>query len=288
MYGELGSVKGIVDLSPQEALDSAEALLRGLNYRIVRRSDTSITASRSRFEGAENVATLTVAISPQLEGGVRITLRGNDHEGMRENQSQWRTWSEGLPKKPGTEIVESPNVPLPAPHQPNAPVLSGPQQVPTVAPPPREGSTVWRGTKLAFGGCIILPLLLLGGFVGCLAVVGGMGGFEGTPSSESPAEIGSVVVRVSGSPNLKYSGNYGTTESGGTTVDGGLGVAPDEYQVPVESGAFDFDMVTAFFQKLGGQGTLKVEIVVDGQVMKSQETTAQYGVVDMTYSPQLD
>lgn len=133
-----------------------------------------------------------------------------------------------------------------------------------------------------------MPLLLLGGFVGCLAIVGGAGGFDDAPPNEPPAEVRSVVVRVSGSPNLKYSGNYGTTEGGGTSVDGELGVTPDEYQVPVESGTFDFDMATAFFQKTGAQGTLRVEIVVDGQVMKSQETAAQYGTVDMTYSPQLD
>jgi hypothetical protein len=236
------------------------------------------------------VPTLTVAAKPQPgeASGVRVTVRGNDHEGVQERQSEWLAWSAGLPKKPGTEAAETP---LPqATLPPRPPVLREPPPVPTVAPPPppREGSTVWRGTKLAFGGCIVLPLLLLGGLVGCLAIVGGLGGFEDLPSSESPAEVSSVVVRVSGSPGLSYSGNYGTTEGGGRSVDGELGVSPDEYPVPVESGALDFDMATAFFQKVDAEGTLRVEIVVDGQVMKSQETTAQFGVVDMTYSPQLD
>ena len=38
---------------------------------------------------------------------------------------------------------------------------------------------MWRGTKLAFGGCVVLPVLLVIGFVGCLALFGGSGGGGG-------------------------------------------------------------------------------------------------------------
>jgi len=34
MYGELGAIKGIVDLSPEHALDEAEAFLASLGYSL--------------------------------------------------------------------------------------------------------------------------------------------------------------------------------------------------------------------------------------------------------------
>lgn len=297
MYGELASIRGIVDLSPEEALDSAETFLAGQDYRIVRRTATSLTANRpaSRPASGASAPVLTVAVQSQPAGGVKISIRGTDQEGMQERQAEWLAWSEGLPRKPESPL-ETPNLPMPAPPQPQAPVLPEPPAVPTVAvpPPPRqEGSTVWRGTKLAFGGCIVLPLLLVAGLVGCLALVGGLGGFDENAPPASPGgldepAVSSVIVRVSGSPGLRYSGNYGTAEGGGRTVDGELSVSPTEYQVPVKSGAFEFDMVTAVFQKMDAEGTLRVEIIVDGQVVKAQETVAQYGVVDVSYSPQVD
>ena len=39
--------------------------------------------------------------------------------------------------------------------------------------------------SLAFGGCVVLPVLLVIGFVGCLALVGGGGGEGGSGSGES-------------------------------------------------------------------------------------------------------
>jgi Domain of unknown function (DUF4352) len=58
--------------------------------------------------------------------------------------------------------VTDPN--LPPPEQPQRQVV-----------PPRQGSTVWRGTKWAFGGCIVLPVFLVIGFIGCFALLGGTG-----------------------------------------------------------------------------------------------------------------
>jgi hypothetical protein len=46
MYGELGAVKGIVDLSPEHALDEAEAFLASQGYSILRRTSTTLTAER--------------------------------------------------------------------------------------------------------------------------------------------------------------------------------------------------------------------------------------------------
>ncbi len=54
MYGELGSIKGIVDLSPEHALDEAEAFLASLGYGILRRTSTTLTAEgvlRTRLAG---------------------------------------------------------------------------------------------------------------------------------------------------------------------------------------------------------------------------------------------
>lgn len=46
MYGELASVQGIVDLSPQEALDQAEGFLASQGYIIEQRTFTSVTSAR--------------------------------------------------------------------------------------------------------------------------------------------------------------------------------------------------------------------------------------------------
>jgi hypothetical protein len=53
MYGELASVQGIVDLSPQEALDRAEGFLASQGYIIGQRTYTTIAAQR-RILGRHN------------------------------------------------------------------------------------------------------------------------------------------------------------------------------------------------------------------------------------------
>lgn len=113
------------------------------------------------------------------------------------------------------------------------------------------------------------------------------GGQADVPSAESerpddPAAGGSgVIVRVTGSE--AFSGNYGTLDSS-RSVDG---VAPAEYAVEgLDTGMFSFDSVSAVMQKNGaGAGELRVEIVVDGEVVKESYTTAEYGVVQTNWSP---
>jgi len=220
MYGELGSVKGIVDLPPQQALDEAEVFLASLGYTILQRTATTLTVERRTPDHPTGQAApnLTVAVVPQPQGGVQVRIRGNDREGMQARQSEWMEWSEGLPKKPEGEsdapsagqggvetpevdlppppTVESPNLPTPAPA---ASVPVPPPQPPpstTVPPPPRQESTVWRGTKLAFGGCIVLPVLLVIGFVGCLALFGGSGGGGGGGGEPAGGEVGYEEARA--------------------------------------------------------------------------------------------
>jgi hypothetical protein len=53
----------------------------------------------------------------------------------------------------------------------------------------------------------------------------------------------------------------------------------------VETGALDFDIATAAFSKGQEQGTLRLEMVVDGRVVQSQETPTEFGGVDVNYMP---
>lgn len=110
MYEELGSVRKAVALSPQEALDSAATLLVQQGYEIAQRTETSVGGVRRKQEGmfGHSLLNLTVAVRPLPQGGIEIKLRGNDHEGVRERQSEWSRWSEGLPKVGQRRQVHSP------------------------------------------------------------------------------------------------------------------------------------------------------------------------------------
>ena len=95
-----------------------------------------------------------------------------------------------------------------------------------------------------------------------------------------------VAVRVSGTQLVQYSGSYGTAQ-GQRSVDGILGSGPNEYDVEARTGRFEFDVISATLQKRSpGGGTLRVEIPSKGKVVASQETTAEYGVASVSWSPQ--
>lgn len=64
-----------------------------------------------------------------------------------------------------------------------------------VPTPPRQGSTVWRGAKLAFGGCIVLPLLLLIGFVGCFALIGGGDEEQAEPAGPGQSQDNPLAIK---------------------------------------------------------------------------------------------
>ena len=102
MYEELASVREVVDLSPSQALDEAEYFLVGQGYIVVNRTATTLTAERKVTEGTageEGAPKLLVMAVPQPDGGVRIKVRGDDREGVREHQAQWTDWEECLPKR---------------------------------------------------------------------------------------------------------------------------------------------------------------------------------------------
>jgi hypothetical protein len=122
---------------------------------------------------------------------------------------------------------------------------------------------------------IIVGVLMVNSFGASLG--GGLGG--DTPSGGA---TNSVVLRISGTPGLQFSGNY-TTPQGSREISGTLGAAPTDYKL----GGADvggMSVVTANVQKQGTYGTLKVEILKDGQVVQSTETNATNSAVSVIYS----
>jgi hypothetical protein len=101
MYGELASVKGSVDLSPQDALDRTQSFLTQQGYTIARRSDYLLLAERRQLDAdvQQNKRYLMITALPQPHGGVHLRVRGNDRERVQEQQEAWTEWSQGLPKK---------------------------------------------------------------------------------------------------------------------------------------------------------------------------------------------
>jgi hypothetical protein len=132
MQGDLASVRDTVDLSAREVLDKALAFLTAQGYHTTERTDTSLTVERSdQGDGDESDQPhLTVLALPQPEGGVQVSVRGNDLDGMQERQSEWADWANGLPKKAAsheaTERIEreEPDAPLPAPSPASKPVVA--------------------------------------------------------------------------------------------------------------------------------------------------------------------
>lgn len=183
MYGELASVRGVIDLAPQVALDAAQGFLTRQGYTTSQRTETKITATRhaTNAAGRQEDLNLTVAVDADPRGGVRIKLRGNDQEGVREHRAEWSEWAETLPRR------------QPAEHEPDArpapatPIASAPAG--TTAPrPPRNGptskrnghpaprpETTWQRRLTLFVvnvllvGTLSLLFLIVGGVAGVLA-----------------------------------------------------------------------------------------------------------------------
>src|SRR5215203_5234468 len=155
MYGELGSIKGIVDLTPEHALDEAEGFLASLGYDILRRTSTTLTAERRSSEQPTGQAApnLTVVAMPQPQGSVQIKIRGNDFEGVQARQADWMGWSEGLPRKATGDVdapadeqggVRTPDVDLPPPPTVESPTLSPPASTADVPVPPPTQQRSWE------------------------------------------------------------------------------------------------------------------------------------------------
>jgi hypothetical protein len=138
-----------------------------------------------------------------------------------------------------------------------------------------------RGLAAALGLISVLAALI---FVALLTVNSLQDSLSGGPAGEAPSggTAGSLVLRVSGTPGVQFSGNY-TTPKGSQNISGTLGTTPTDYELG-DKGIGALNMVTANVQKLSTSGTLKVEILDNGQVVQSAETNATNNAVSVTYS----
>jgi len=134
-------------------------------------------------------------------------------------------------------------------------------------------------------------------FVLALGILGGGGDSEEEGSRNAPsttvqpaettaqpeeAAVENVVVRVSGTPGTAYSGSYGTFQSA-QAVDDTLEVEPVDYEIEGRVS----DILAVVFRKTqpADEGTLKVEILVDGEVVAEDETSEEIDVINVTWSP---
>src|SRR5215208_2879561 len=122
---------------------------------------------------------------------------------------------------------------------------------------------------------IIVGVLMVNSFGASL----GSGFAVDTPSGGA---TNSVVLRISGTPGVQFSGNY-TRPQGSQDINGTLGVASTEYKLGGE-GVAGMSVVSVNVQKQGTYGILKVEILKDGQVVQSAETNATNNAVSVTSS----
>ncbi len=95
---------------------------------------------------------------------------------------------------------------------------------------------------------------------------------------EAPASQQTITVRIMGTEGLSFAGRIGSAQA----LRRVQGSVPEEYEIPFEGVA-----VTAAIRKQEpGRGTLGVEVVRDGKVVASQETSAATGLVNVVWSPQ--
>lgn len=96
--------------------------------------------------------------------------------------------------------------------------------------------------------------------------------------SDQQGEQQTITVRITGSEGLAFAGRVGTAQDR-QRVQGSV---PEEYKIP-----FEGDAVTAAVRKQEPQeGTLGVEVVREGQVVASTETSSATGVVNVVWTPQ--
>jgi hypothetical protein len=137
-----------------------------------------------------------------------------------------------------------------------------------------------RGLVAAFGLISVLGALIIVG----LLVVNQLDSLSGGLAGDAPAggTEGSLVLRISGTSGVEFSGDY-TTPEGSQSFSGTLGATPTDYELGGE-GVGGLNIVTVNVQKQGTYGTLRVEILKNGQVVQSAETTATNNTVSLTYS----
>lgn len=127
-----------------------------------------------------------------------------------------------------------------------------------------------------------LPVVLAMLALGALLLAGCGGGPKGGPGEEadldvpaSPEEARNVVVRVSGTEGVAYSGDYGTLTGEQENVNGTVEAEPTEYEIQEDAA----DAIIATFEKIQpGQGELRVQILGDDKVVAEGRTLAELGL----------
>jgi hypothetical protein len=101
MQEVLASISEVVWLSAPDALDRADSLLSRLGYFTTHRGDYHLTVQRLSSTSSDDQDTymLTVSASPQAGGGVKVAVKGDDHEGVETHREEWTKWADSLPKK---------------------------------------------------------------------------------------------------------------------------------------------------------------------------------------------
>lgn len=89
------------------------------------------------------------------------------------------------------------------------------------------------------------------------------------------------TIEVSGTTGLEFSGSLLVVMSDGQPRSESInGTVPQEYSVTGTS-RITVSMLSVELQKQTEEGTLKVEILKDDEVIANSETTAPYGVVSV-------
>jgi hypothetical protein len=141
---------------------------------------------------------------------------------------------------------------------------------------------VIRSLVAGLGLISVLAALIFVAFLMVNSLGGSLlGGSVGDDPSGGAAD--SLVLRISGTPGVQFSGNY-TTPRGSQNFSGTLGATPTDYELGGE-GVAGLNVVTANVQKQGTTGTLKVEILENGRVVQSAETNVANNALSVTYSP---
>ena len=138
-----------------------------------------------------------------------------------------------------------------------------------------------RSLVAGLGLVAMLGALVIVGYLSVKSLGGSLVGNPGGASSGGAG--GSLVVRVSGTPGVPFSGNY-TTATGSRNISGTVGAAPIDFEIPGASVA-GVNVVTVNVQLQGSTGSLRVELLENGQVVQAQETNAATGPASLTYSP---
>ena len=128
------------------------------------------------------------------------------------------------------------------------------------------------------------------------ALIGYLIGREGsvqTPIGEVSVDQPSstpVIVRVSGTKGIGYDGTIGTSKTGQKTIDGTLGTTSDDYELTLDTSPASTDIVRAEVGKRAldnsQPGTLSVDLVAGGQVVREQDSSSETAVVTLTYDAQ--